>query len=171
MTPRHAGFVAAALLCTGCLALDPNKPPLPRLAGRYVTTISVRYRSHLEARYDTLAAVVTLSDAKARGPFVGAYVTALGDSGVIAGNFFAHGAVEMTTFAEPFLPTLQGATFLHRLYPWCDFLQIGTGTLYGMLQGDSLVIEGRASVSCNYQAWGRVIGVGTDLDVRLAGER
>lgn len=165
------GAAASAALCVACVAFDPNGPAVPHLAGRYSAIITVRYQNHLETQSDTLAATVTLPDAAERGFFVGWYVTAAGDSGTIGGTLHPDGTMEVTEFAQPPLVTLQGATFLHRLYPWCDFLQIGTGTLTGRLSGDSLVIEGRASVICRYQAWDQLLGIGTDLDVRLAGAR
>jgi len=167
------GATASAALCVACVAFDPNGPAVPHLAGSYSTIITVQYRSqhHLENLWDTLAATVTLPDAAERGFFVGWYVTAARDSGTIAGRLRPDGTMEVTEFAQPPILTLQGATFLHRLYPWCDFMQLGTGSPTGRLSGDSLVIEGRASLFCRYQAWDRLLLLGTDLDVRLAGVR
>ncbi|OGT96586.1 MAG: hypothetical protein A3I79_04170 [Gemmatimonadetes bacterium RIFCSPLOWO2_02_FULL_71_11] len=163
------GAAASAALCAACVAFDPVA--IPHVAGRYSTIITVGYRNWLETRSDTLAATVTLPDAEERGFFEGWYATAAGDSGTVGGRLYPDGTMEVTEFAQPPLVTLQGATFLHRLYPWCDFRQVGTGTLTGRLSGDSLVIEGRASVICRYQTWGQLHGIDTDLDVRLAGAR
>lgn len=163
----------SAALCVACVAFDTNGPAVPHLAGRYSTIISVQYRSqqYLENLWDTLAATVTLPDAGERGFFAGWYVTAAGDSGTFAGRLRPDGTMEVTEFAQPPILTLQGATFLHRLYPWCDFNLVGTGSPTGRLSGDSLVIEGRASLFCRYQVWDRLLLLGTDLDVRLAGVR
>lgn len=175
-----AGAAARAslcLACAACVAFDPNSPAVPHLAGRYATLITVRYqdqssnRNHLETLSDTLAATVTLPDAAEHGFFEGSYVTVAGDVGTISGTLHSDGTMEIREFAQPPILTLQGATFLHRLYPWCDFLDIGTGTLLGQLSGDSLVIEGRASLLCRYQVWEQTLRVGTDLDVRLVGAR
>jgi hypothetical protein len=166
-----AAAAVSALLCTTCVAFDPNGPAVPHLAGRYASIISVHYHNDLEGWWDTVVATVVLPDAGGRGAFTGSYATADGDAGTVGGILQPDGTMEVTEFAQPPLVTLQGATFLHRLYPWCDFEHVGTGTLTGSLSGDSLVIEGRASLLCSYQAWGQVIGVGTDLDVRLAGAR
>lgn len=135
--------------------------------------ITVQYHSQyfLENRWDTLAATITLADAAEYGLFGGSYVTAAGDSGTIGGRLHSDGTMEVTSFAQPPIVTLQGATFLHRLYPWCDFDQVGTGTLTGRLNGDSLVIEGKASLLCRYELWNQALLFGTDLDVRLAGAR
>lgn len=167
------GAAASAALCAACVAFDPNAPPVPHLAGRYSTIITVRYQSQysLENRWDTLAATVTLHDAADYGLFGGWYVTVAGDSGTIGGRLHLDGTMEVTAFAQPPIVTLQGATFLHRLYPWCDFDQVGTGTLTGQLSGDSLVIEGKASLFCRYQIWDQGLVFGTDLYVRLAGAR
>jgi hypothetical protein len=153
------------------VAFDPNGPAVPHLAGRYTTSITVQYHNQIETRSDTLAATMILPDAEARGVFEGYYLTAAGDSGMIGGTLLPDGTMRVTDFAQPPLLTLQGATFLHRLYPWCDFNQLGTGTLMGRVFGDSLVVTGRASVVCGYQLWERETGIGTDLDVRIAGAR
>lgn len=176
-----AGRVACAALCVawvGCVAFDPYQPAVPHLAGQYASQISVRYRdqsgsqNHLEVRFDTLAATVTLPDAGAHGFFQGSYVTAAGDVGVVGGTLHPNGTMDIDEFGQPPILTLQGATFLHRLYPWCDFKnRVGTGTLVGQLSGDSLVIEGRASLPCRYQVWDQTVSVGVDLDFRLAGAR
>lgn len=170
---RQAGVLAIlALLCGACVAFDPNQPAAPPLAGHYSAIISIHYHNHLESRHDSVAATVLLPDAERyRRHFAGTWVTAAGDSGVIGGMLVWDGTMQVTDFAQPPLVTLQGATFLHRLYPWCDFNQIGTGTLEGRVFGDSLVVTGRASVVCGYQLWERLVGIGTDLDVRLAGSR
>jgi len=162
---------AVAALCAACVANDPSGPAVPSLAGRYETSITVHYHNHLETRSDTLAATVALPDAGERGFFEGWYLTSAGDSGTVGGTLLSDGSMLVTEFAQPPLVTLQGATFLHRLYPWCDFRAVGTGTLAGRINGDSLVVEGRASLVCSYQAWGQSVGIGTDLDVRLRGVR
>jgi len=168
---RGPTAAVAAALCVACVAYDPNGPAVPHLAGRYATSITVHYRNHLETRSDTVAATVTLPDARVRGVFGGWYVTSAGDSGTVGGTLLPDGTMQVTEFAQPPLTTLEGATFLHRLYPWCDFRQIGTGTLTGRISGDSLVIEGRPAVMCRYQGWEHLFWIGTDLDVRLVGVR
>ncbi len=165
------GAAAPAVLCVACVAFDPNGPAVPHLAGRYSAIITVQYHNYLETRSDTIAATVTLLNAEARGEFAGWYATADGDSGIVGGTLQPDGSMMVTAFAQPPLETLTGATFLHRLYPWCDFLQTGTGTLPGQLSGDSLVITGGAEVACRYQAWLHLFWIGTFLDVRIAGAR
>jgi hypothetical protein len=171
------GVAAGAALCWACVAFDPNSPAVPHLAGRYATLITIRYQDqspnqqHLETRFDSLAATVVLPDAEEHGFFEGSYRTDAGDVGTISGTLHPDGTMLIREFGQPPILTLQGATFLHRLYPWCDFLAVGTGTLLGQLSGDSLVIEGRASLLCRYQLWDQTIRVGADLDVRLAGAR
>ncbi len=172
MKGARIGVAASAALCAECVAFEPDRPAVPQLAGRYATIITVQYHNDVEVRSDTIAAIVTLPDAGAHGAFEGSYATADGGSGTVGGTLQPDGTMLVTEFAQPPLVTLQGATFLHRLYPWCDFVRrVGTGTLTGRLSGDSLVIEGRASLVCTYQDWEQAIGIGTDLDVRIAGSR
>ena len=172
-----AAGAAVCAACVACFALDPNSPAVPALAGRYASLITVRYSdqsangNHLEIRFDTLAATITLPDAQEHGFFEGSYVTADGDVGTISGTLRPDGSMEIDEFGQPPILTMQGATFLQRLYPWCDFGDVGTGTLPGQLTGDSLVIVARASLYCRYVIWDQVTTLGTDLDVRIAGAR
>lgn len=170
---RGARLVSAMVLVGGaCVAFDPEQPAAPPLAGRYSAIISIHYHNHLESRFDSLAATVTLPDAARNRLFAGSWVTAQGDSGVIGGTLLWDGTMQVTDFGQPPLVTLQGVTFLHRLYPWCDFIySIGTGPLEGRVFDDSLVVTGRISMACSYQAWERATDIGTDVDVRLAGAR
>ena len=168
---RRLVVALAVALCGACVAFDPNEPVGRPVAGRYASVITIHYQTEFEHWWDTLTATVTLGEARPHGRFAGSYLTAAGDAGVVGGSLQPGGTIMVTEFSQPPLTTLQGATFLHRLYPWCDFRTIGTGALPGRISGDTLVIEGRGSVVCRYQAWGRDIGIGANLDFLLVGVR
>jgi len=175
MSPaRTAVGIALCAACeafAACVAFDPNGPAVPGLAGRYEAVISIHYHSEFEHWWDTVTATVSLPDAKPHRLFSGSYVTAQGETGVVAGELRPDGTMLVTKFGQPALTTLEGATFLHRLYPWCDFRTIGTGDLAGEIRGDTLVIAGGASVFCQYFIWTGFHDIRADLDVRLVGVR
>jgi hypothetical protein len=60
---------------------------------------------------------------------------------------------------------------LRQLYPWCDFPRLGTGPLSGLLNGDSLLLDGRGSLPCFYHLNGTPVEIGTELHVRIVGVR
>jgi hypothetical protein len=159
-------MIAATL---SCVAYDPAGPPVPSIDGTYATVIAIDYSNHLETRTDMLVASIILRDTHYRGQFDGTYRIS-DDSGRFAGVLRPESALVVTDFGAPPKPIAYVGA-LRRLYPWCDFPRLGTGPLPGRLRGDSLLVDGSASVPCFYHLFGQIFEIGTELRLRIIGVR
>lgn len=152
-----------------CVAYDSAGPPVPSIDGTYAAVIAIDYGNYLETRADTLAASIVLRDTHYRGHFDGAYHIA-DDSGSFAGVLRPESTLVVTDFGAPPRPIAYVGA-LRRLYPWCDFARLGTGPLPGQLRGDSLLVDGNATVPCFYHLFGQIPEIGTGLHLRIIGVR
>lgn len=174
--PRRAALrwlgraCAAAFAATvSCVSYDAVGPGVPAIDGTYATTIAVEYSNSFEYRTDTLVGSITLWTSHYRGHFDGFYSIS-GDSGSFAGVLRPEGVLTVTDWgALPKPIAYVGA--LRRLYPWCDFPLLGSGTLPGELHGDTLVADGTASVPCSYWLFGQISDIGTQLSLHIVGVR
>lgn len=157
----------AAML--SCVAYDSAGPPVPNIDGTYATAIAIDYSNFFETRTDTLVASIILRDTHYRGHFDGAYHIA-DDSGSFAGVLRPEGTLVVTDFGAPPKPIAYVGA-LRRLYSWCDFPRLGTGPLLGQLRGDTLLIDGTATVPCFYHLFGQIPEIGTELRLRIIGVR
>jgi hypothetical protein len=177
---RARGKLLTSLLAASlaCVAYDTAGSEVPAIDGTYMTTIAVSYANYIELRSDTLLASMTLRDLNYRGTFDGRYGTAFGDSGRVGGVERPERTLVVTEFGAPppapALAPLKPIAYvmgLRQLYPWCDFPRLGTGPLSGLLNGDSLLLNGRGSLPCFYHLNGTPVEIGTELHVRIVGVR
>lgn len=162
--------LAGALTAAGCVAYDTAGPPVPSIDGTYSIVIAVGYSNYIELLDDTLLASFTLRATGYRGRFEGTYRTALGDSGLVGGRERPESTLVVDVFGAPPKP-IAYVIGLRQLFPWCDFARLGPGLLSGRLRGDSLLIDGQASVPCFYQLEGQAPAVGTELVLHIVGVR
>jgi hypothetical protein len=152
-----------------CVAYDSAGPPVPSIDGTYAAAIVIDYSNYFEARTDTLVASIALRDTHYRGHFDGAYRIA-DDSGSVAGILRPEGTLVVTEFGAPPQPISHVAALRQR-YAWCDFTRMGSGPLPGQLRGDSLLLDGSASLPCFYQVFGETVEIGTELRLHISGVR
>jgi len=153
-----------------CVAYDTAGPAVPSIDGTYTTTIAISYENYVAMRNDTLTAWITLRDLHYRGRFDGTYRTALGDSGLFAGDERPEGTLVVNVFGALPKP-IAYVMAVRQLYPWCDFPRLGTGPLLGRLGGDSLLVDGEGSVPCFYKFADTPFEIATTIRLHIVGIR
>jgi hypothetical protein len=167
--PRRMACALAIAATASCVSYDPVGPPVPSIEGTYGTTITVQYSNYLETLTDTLAGSVTVWNSNYRGHFHG-YYSIRGDSGSFGGALRPEGTMTVTDWGAPPKP-IADVGALRRLYPWCDFSQLGTGPLPGSLRADTLTADGAGSLPCYYHLFGQVVDIGAQLQIHIVGVR
>jgi len=161
--------LALALAAGACVAYDTAGPQVPALDGIWQARFAIAFENQIEVRADTLRGAMTLQDTHYRGRFAGNYRIGA-DIGAFGGVIRPESTLIVDEFGAPPKP-IAAVDTLRQLYRWCDFTRLGSGGLGGRLSGDTLSVDGLATLPCFYALHDHEVEIGTSLTIHIRAVR